>query len=230
VSSKQTRQSSLERCNASRPRDDHQYLVRGYCSWGRNMGNIPDWLENEVDDYFRFVNFESSPRLILDIGANIGAFALRAHKQWPNARILCYEPMPPNLDQLRKNVSPDYGAIFPYAIRGISGVSEIYIGDMFVTSGFVRGPRQTSQKISVQCMAAVELPVADLVKIDTEGSEVEILRGLNLSATSIIMLEHHSKADAKLIKAILAADFRALRDESEREIGTMVFERLSCPA
>jgi FkbM family methyltransferase len=194
------------------------------------MANIPDWLENEVEDYFRFVIFESSPCLILDIGANIGAFALRAHNQWPNARILCYEPMPPNLDKLRENVSPDYGTVFPYAIRGTAGMREIYIGDMFVTNGFVKGPRQTSQKIAVQCMAAADLPAADLVKIDTEGSEVEILRGLNLSATSIIMLEHHSKADAKLIKGILAADFRALRDESDREIGTMVFQRLRCAA
>jgi FkbM family methyltransferase len=193
---------------------------------GRAIANIPHWLENEVEDYFRFASFESSPRLILDIGANIGAFALRAHNQWPNARILCYEPMPFNLDQLRENVSPDYGTVFPYAICGTSGVREIYIGDMFVTSGFVKGPRQTSQRIAVQCMAAADLPVADLVKIDTEGSEVEILRGLNLSATSIIMLEHHSKADAKLIRDVLTADFRLLHDESNREIGTMVFERL----
>jgi FkbM family methyltransferase len=190
------------------------------------MANIPVWLEGEVEHYFRFVNFESSPHLVLDIGANIGAFALRAHNQWPNAKILCYEPMPFNLDQLRQNVSPDYGTVFPYAICGTSGIREIYIGDMFVTSGFVKGPRQTSQKIAVQCMAAADLPVADLVKIDTEGSEVEILRGLNLSATSIIMLEHHNNADAKLIKDILTADFRLLRDESDREIGTMVFERL----
>lgn len=194
------------------------------------MATIPHWLENEVEDYFRFLSFDSSPRLILDIGANIGAFALRAHNQWPNAWILCYEPMPPNVDQLKKNVSPDYGVVFPYAICRTSGVKEIYVGDMFVTSGFVKGPRQTSQKIAVQCMAAADLPAADLVKIDTEGSEVEILRDLNLSATSIIMLEHHSKADAKLIKNMLIADFCLLRDESDREIGTMVFERLACPA
>ena len=190
------------------------------------MAIIPHWLQNEVEDYFRFLSFESSPRLILDIGANIGAFALRAHNQWPNAWILCYEPMPPNLDQLKKNISPDYGMVFPYAICGTSGVREIYIGDMFVTSGFVKGPRQTSQKMAVQCLAAADLPVADLVKIDTEGSEVEILRGLNLSTTSIIMLEHHSKTDAKLIKDMLTGDFRLVRDESDREIGTMVFERL----
>src|SRR5260370_7862338 len=171
------------------------------------MGTIPHWLQNEVEDYFRFLSFESSPRLILDIGANIGAFALRAHNQWPNAWILCYEPMPPNLDQLKKNISPDYGIVFPYAICGTSGGREIYIGDMFVTSGFVKGPRQTSQKIAVQCMAAADLPAADLVKIDTEGSEVEILRGLNLTATSIIILDPPSKADPKLIKGILPPVF-----------------------
>src|SRR5260370_7460041 len=151
------------------------------------MAIIPHWLQNEVEDYFRFLSFESLPRLILDIGANIGAFALRAHNQWPNAWILCYEPMPPNLDQLKKNISPDYGIVFPYAICGTSGVREIYIGDMFVTSGFVKGPRQTSQKMAVQCLAASDLPGADLVKIDTAGCEGAILRALHFRQPSLLL-------------------------------------------
>src|SRR5260370_24125137 len=112
-----------------------------------------------------------------------------------------------NLDQLKKNISPDYGMVFPYAICGTSGVREIYIGDMFVTSGFVKGPRQTSQKMAVQCLAAADLPVADLVKIGTEGSEGEILRGLNLSTTSIIMLDPPSTTDAKIIKNMITCGF-----------------------
>lgn len=81
-------------------------------------------------------------------------------------------------------------------------------------------------KIVVLCLAAADMPIADLVKIDTEGSQIETFARPELGATSTILLKHHSKADAKLIKDLVAADFRLLRDESDREIGTMVFERL----
>ena len=44
---------------------------------------IPDWLHKEVEQYFIPLPFE--PTSIVDIGANIGAFAQRAHQQWPAA-------------------------------------------------------------------------------------------------------------------------------------------------
>lgn len=57
---------------------------------------IPDWLSQEVNDYFA-VPIRSIPKTVLDIGANIGAFALRAHYEWPAAKVICFEPMPFNI-------------------------------------------------------------------------------------------------------------------------------------
>ena len=43
--------------------------------------------------------------VILDIGANIGAFALWAIGRWPGCRLHCYEPLPANFDMLRQNLA-----------------------------------------------------------------------------------------------------------------------------
>jgi FkbM family methyltransferase len=184
---------------------------------------IPDWLHQEVNDYF-VKPLNVNPTTVLDIGANIGAFALRAHREWPVARVLCYEPMPFNIDALLRNVSADWCQVEPCAVRAQAGDADIYIGDMFVTGGFNRWGRQTEKTIRVPCVAANAIPSCDLVKIDTEGCEVEILSGLDLSRTQAILLEYHSRADAKTIMRMLTPQFWVLH-KSGREIGTIIFQR-----
>ena len=183
---------------------------------------IPAWLVAEVDEYFVPLPFE--PVSILDVGANIGAFAVRAHERWPRARITCCEPMPYNVCQLRRN-APAGTTIVSAAVREHTGVDEIFIGDNFVTSGFVQFGRQTAHRLLVECIAARELPSCELVKVDTEGSELEILRHLDLSATKAIFLEHHSRADADAIHALLAPGFDLVGGDSGQPIGTLRFVR-----
>jgi FkbM family methyltransferase len=181
---------------------------------------IPQWLRSEVEEYFVPLPFE--PRTILDIGANIGAFTQRALMEWPEARVICCEPMPFNVSRLRKNV-PSGVTILAAAVRGHGGVDEIFIGDNFATGGFVQFGRQTRRKIPVQCVAAQELPSCELVKIDTEGCEVEILKNLPLSETRAIFLEHHSRSDAATIREMLSREFELVRGDSGGEFGALAF-------
>ncbi len=183
---------------------------------------IPQWLYKEVEEYFIPLPFQ--PKSILDIGANIGAFAQRAHNAWPQAHIVCCEPMPFNVCHLRRNVFAG-ATIISAAVREFSGVDEIFIGDNFVTGGFSQLGRQTQQKILVECIAAKELPSCELVKIDTEGCEVEILRNLLLGKTHAVFLEHHSRVDAETIKAMLAAEFNLVGSDSGEAVGTFAFLR-----
>lgn len=183
---------------------------------------IPQWLYKEVEEYFIPLPFE--PKSILDIGANIGAFAQRAHNAWPQAHIVCCEPMPFNVCRLRRNVFAG-ATIISAAVREFSGVDEIFIGDNFVTGGFCQLGRQTQQKILVECIAAKELPSCELVKIDTEGCEVEILRNLLLGKTHAVFLEHHSRVDAETIKAMLAGEFDLVGSDSGEAVGTFAFLR-----
>jgi FkbM family methyltransferase len=183
---------------------------------------IPQWLRDEVEEYFIPLPFE--PESILDIGANIGAFARRAGEKWPGAKIVCCEPMPFNVVHLRRN-APTGATIVSAAVREHSGIDDIFIGDNFVTGGFVRFGRQTKQTLLVECVAAKELPPSDLVKIDTEGCEVEILRNLRLDRTRAIFLEHHSRADAETIKAMLAPTFNLVGADAGQALGTFSFIR-----
>lgn len=183
---------------------------------------IPRWLRNEVSEYFIPLPFQ--PATILDIGANIGAFAQRAHEEWPEARIVCCEPMPFNVVHLRRN-APTGATIISAAVREHSGVDEIFLGDLFVTGGFVQFGRQTAKTLMVECIAASELPPCELVKIDTEGCEVEILRNLQLQQTRALFLEHHSRADAETIKEMLAPEFHLVSGDSGKAIGTFSFLR-----
>ena len=185
---------------------------------------IPEWLHKEVEDYFS-VEISTQPSLVLDIGANIGAFAQRAHQEWPDAKVICYEPMPFNIQELKKNVDLDWCQVEPYGVREVAGDEDIYVGDMFVTGAFKKSDRQTDQKIPVKCIAANTLPAADLIKIDTEGCELEILKNLDLSNAQTIMLEHHSISDAELIKDFLKENFEMIQDQSNQEVGTEIFIR-----
>ena len=184
---------------------------------------IPQWLLDEVDQYFVDIPIGFKPKTILDIGANVGAFALRANQFWSDARIICCEPMPYNLVKLRKN-APD-SQIISAAIRGFSGIDEIFIGDNFVTGGFVQFGRQTDKKLLVECLAADRLPACELVKIDTEGCEVEILKGLPLDQAQAVFLEYHSPSDALEIKSMLGDRFAVREHDSQAAIGTLIFYR-----
>jgi len=181
---------------------------------------IPQWLLNEVEEYFIPLPF--APKTILDIGANIGAFTQQAYNKWPHAHVICCEPMPFNVVHLRRNVHPG-ATIISAAVRAHSGVDGIFIGDNFVTGGFIQFGRQTQQRILVECIAAKELPSCELVKIDTEGCEVEILKNLSLQNTLAIFLEYHSRADAEIIKAMLTEEFQFIGNDSGEAIGTFTF-------
>jgi FkbM family methyltransferase len=188
--------------------------------------SVPEWLGKEVEDYFA-IPLNVKPKTILDIGANIGAFALRARQEWPKARIVCYEPIASNVEKLRANVDAKWCQVEPYGVRANSGKDQIFVGDMFVTGSFIKGARQTSEAVEVDCVAAADLPSYDLVKIDTEGCELEILQNLNLRKTQVVMLEHHSLSDAQVIKKLLSERFDIIHDQTDREVGTEIFIRKS---
>lgn len=164
---------------------------------------IPQWLADEVREYH--INLSHPPKTILDIGANIGAFSAWARKQWPEAVINAYEPVAENYRRLRDNTENTGVICWEHAVRDFSAYDHIWKGDADSTSSFHKLGRQTDQSEEVHCVNADILPRAELVKIDTEGCEVEILRGLDLAETKAVLCEYHRSEDATEIKSILEA-------------------------
>jgi hypothetical protein len=62
---------------------------------------------------------------------------------------------------------------------------------------------QQQTAVEVTTVAPVVMPRAQILKLDTEGCEVEILSGLSLIDYDVVMLEYHSEANRRRADGIL---------------------------
>lgn len=172
---------------------------------------IKDVLEGEYEAGFDGVGLD-----ILDVGANVGSFALWATARWPGSRVTSYEPHPGTFELLKRNthlrrdITPVNAALFPggretasfvsrFAGDGESGLAS-YAGDTFVDGAMV-------ERYEVAVVDPASLPSADVVKIDIEGGEGDVLDQIDLSKTSLVLLEYQNRKNRDQLAARLSADF-----------------------
>jgi FkbM family methyltransferase len=160
---------------------------------------------------------------ILDIGANVGSFALWAVRRWPGSTVRCFEPNPETFAMLARNtagidsVEPVNAAVFPsaktreayfarFAGDGEGGLMR-YIGDTFRDGAI-------EPTFEVDVVRPEALGKADIVKIDIEGGEADVLGALDLSGTSLVLAEFQNRKQREMMQRVFAAnDFEAKLDE-----------------
>jgi len=189
---------------------------------------IPQWLLDEVAQYD--LPFDFTPATILDIGANIGCYSMRSHDKWPNAAIWAYEPIEELAAEFESNL-PGI-PIHLAAVRAVAGTDEIGWTENEPTwSSFHELGRPSAQKRKVHCIAANSIDSAELVKIDTEGCEVEILENLDLSKTQAMVCEYHHRADLDIIRKLANAaglvEVQHIPDHRDFNFGLLKFAHKS---
>lgn len=140
---------------------------------------------------------------ILDLGANIGAFAVWAARRFPGTVIECYEPEPTNFARLVQNTSilSSYSVTtHRVAVVGHSGEFTKLAPGRYNDgewSTHVDDPNHDAARaIVVQSIPASGLAPCALLKVDTEGCEREILESYrHLESCKAVMLEWHSHED-----------------------------------
>lgn len=152
------------------------------------------------------------PNVILDIGSNIGASAMWLANKFPEAKILCFEPVEENFHILEKNVSiyPNIEA-FKFALGKADGFFEIYESDDPLNRGgfsFFDGGVD-KRKVQIVEMRYLErflrmkdIPYVDMIKIDAEGSEYDIITSMSegtLEKTKFIFGELHGNKDFHML-------------------------------
>lgn len=121
---------------------------------------------------------------IVDVGANIGYFTLlMAQLTKPNGFVYALEPTPLNLEFLRKNVTNNNLSntqILPYAAGSQSRVRKFYARKSSNVSSFFGTDTLADTAIEVQEISLDNIfeQSVDFVKIDVEGAEIEVLRGM----------------------------------------------------
>ena len=160
------------------------------------------------------VHFVENVHTILDIGANVGAATIFFSLLYPHARVLALEPASAPFCLLRQNVAafPNVKA-FPIGLFSGDKVVPLYPGQNdSVESSVSRSQRTGTEPEEVRLRCADQFMVEqgirsiDILKIDTEGCEVHILRSLHrfLSGVKLIYIEYHSDRDRRLIDLLLA--------------------------
>jgi FkbM family methyltransferase len=140
---------------------------------------------------------------ILDLGANVGTFALYVQSVSPLAHIYCFEPSGKNYDLLVQNLRANGvdGKAYQLAISGETGTSRLYTDGASVAYSLGLGSGQSEPVQTASLSRVFELTGVehfDFVKMDVEGAELQILDSCTddqLRAMSAISIEWHRSLD-----------------------------------
>jgi len=130
----------------------------------------------------------------VDIGAAVGDFALGFKWLFPSSKVWCFEPSLEGVAEFltrraAKAFPNEDCPILPIAVAGKTGIREFVIHDRekkyrTESNGFWHSPtRPILERLPVFAIGIVDLLDAisvevDVMKIDVEGAEYEIIRGL----------------------------------------------------
>lgn len=125
------------------------------------------------------VDLGFAPRLIVDLGANVGYASVDLALRYPEASVLAVEPEPSNVALLRRNVKGLPIEVVEAAVwprPGILELEEAEIGHVGFRVHETASPRGGVQAVTVpELMERFGADTIDLLKVDIEGSELELL-------------------------------------------------------
>jgi FkbM family methyltransferase len=152
------------------------------------------------------VPYRATRPVILDIGANVGSFAAWALERWPGCHVHCYEPLPDNFTLLKSNLGHFDGTsatLHNFAV-GDPSLKRLYLGrNNCGEASFYDIGEQSAASVEVETRAPSVLPRAQILKIDTEGSEIDILGRMASFDFDVIVLEYHSDANRRRVDELL---------------------------
>jgi FkbM family methyltransferase len=137
------------------------------------------YLEGERFIEERYLLFKLLKRgmTVVDVGANIGYYALLfARSAGHSARILCFEPDPENLAELRRNCSANNlrnATVYEKAVGSFDGTVGLTPGLNSIVANKEAGVLQIPiVKLDTEIQERI-----DFIKIDVEGYELHVLNG-----------------------------------------------------
>jgi FkbM family methyltransferase len=187
-----------------RPRKIVRGLASGYricVSPADNLGYLLGTSEPHLQRIIR--QYVATGDTVYDIGANIGYVSLSLAKSvGPTGRVIAFEPVPRNFDRLRENIRINQLAnvqLLEFAASEQSGEAVIRIAENLATASLVwhrndpSAAQLTIRTVQIdQLVESGDLSSPSFVKIDVEGAEGSVLKGIRrtvAAARPVVFME-----------------------------------------
>ena len=155
------------------------------------------------------------PKVIMDIGANVGSTSVFFGLTYPQALIYAFEPTTMNFQLLEKNTDTFANIkVFNVGVLDKDVLAPIFFNSknpgsnsLYPEGRFFEGSEE-AQFISLNSfMMDNGVACIDILKIDTEGCEVTILESIvnKIPDISVIYVEYHTKNHGHTITELLSA-------------------------
>jgi FkbM family methyltransferase len=169
-------------------------------------------------------------KTILDLGANIGCFSLRAARDFPWARIIAAEPFPTTYqrlaDHVRQGAFQDRILTWKLAVAGDNRRRQMPVAGPSPSRGLLGLNSAVGEGVEVDTVSLEEIlrracaefraESIDFLKMDIEGAEHEAVVAAPLSALKVIrhlgMEYHPNQPKEKLFRHLIAAGLSLQHD------------------
>lgn len=169
-------------------------------------GGVARLIANDIVNVYRLQDIELQPGdIVVDVGAHVGVVSCYLAKKFPAARIFAFEPVPANFERLIRNLDANGCVnVFAYHDAITSDGRDLELrGDPTTNTGgygaWISGPvieHVTSRRL-YDVWGMEGWGRIALLKLDCEGAEYEILRGLGSrldQVTRLVMEVHENDA------------------------------------
>jgi len=239
-------------------RNDRFAIVSNSQRFPLKLGNHKIWLNKEnsvysLDIYMELFKERHHSKLssflpnkndiVIDVGANEGYYVLKTKEIAPSSKIIAVEPNPTAFGILKKNVEANKlkniillskaitsrnGRIKFEIVKGRSEVGAVNVYKKFRKRGRLKKITVNSITLEKLCKK-YKIDKIDILKIDVEGSEVDILKSSKsiLSKVDKAIIEYHNaqKTKEKVIKLMNNNNFKLVKIDDQKFYGDLYFIR-----
>lgn len=151
--------------------------VAGFCLPDDEQ-HLPVYFERCGNDYqpaqrLRSLEFVTDWRLAVDVGAHVGLWSRLLVERFQ--RVVAFEPVAEMRSLLERNVPSDRLEIAPYALGDREGMVDLQYEPTRSMESYV--VERAGGKVPLKRLDDFALPALGYLKIDTEGYELQVLRG-----------------------------------------------------